>query len=73
MSNKNVQKPITVARADFISDLTNLVNNSGLPSFILEPIFKDMFNDMKIMSQRQLESDRKQYEQVLEQLGEKGD
>ncbi len=73
MSNKNVQKPITVVRADFISDLTNLVNNSGLPSFILEPIFKDMFNDMKIMSQRQLESDRKQYEQILEQLGEKGD
>jgi len=73
MSNKSIQKPITIVRADFISDLTNLVNKSGLPSFILEPIFKDMYNDMKVMSQRQLESDRKQYEQVLEQLGEKGD
>lgn len=73
MSNKNVQKPITVARADFISDLTNLINNSGLPSFILEPIFKDMSRDMEILSRKQLESDRKQYEQVLEQLGEKGD
>lgn len=60
-----IQKPITVARAEFISSLTSLINNSGMPPFIIEPILKDMLNDVRIMSQRQLEQDTKRYQDAL--------
>ena len=60
-----IQKPITVARAEFISDMASLINNSGLPPFIIEPVLKDMLNDVRIMSQKQLEQDTARYHEML--------
>lgn len=62
----HIQKPITLVRSEFVSNLTNLINNSGLPSFIIEPILKDMLYDVRIMSQRQLELDTKKYQEMIE-------
>lgn len=61
----NIQKPITVARNDFINGMTTLINESGLPPFIIEPILKDMLHDVKLMAQRQLENDTNEYQQRL--------
>lgn len=61
----DIQKPITVARAEFISNITSLINNSGLPPFIIEPILKDMLYDVRIMAQRQLEQDTNQYREMV--------
>lgn len=60
-----VQKPITVARAEFISSMTSLINNSGLPPFIIEPIMKDMLYDVRVMAQKQLEQDTARYREML--------
>lgn len=62
----HIQKPITLVRAEFVSNMTNLINNSGLPSFIIEPILKDMLYDVRIMSQKQLELDTKKYQEMIE-------
>lgn len=67
---ENIQKPITVARADFISNITDLINNSGLPSFIIEPILRDMLHDIRVICQKQLELDTKTYQEMLEASGE---
>lgn len=61
-----IRKPITIVRADFITNLSKLINESELPSFMVEPILKDFLNDMRIISQKQLESDRKKYQEMLE-------
>lgn len=61
-----VQKPITVARAEFISGITSLINESGLPPFIIEPILKDMLYDVRVMAQRQLEQDTQRYNAMLD-------
>lgn len=60
-----IQKPITIARAEFVSDMTSLINNSGLPPFIIEPILKDMLYDVKLMTQRQLEQDTARYNEMI--------
>ena len=57
-----IQKPITVAREDFISELRDMINESGLPPIILEPIFKDVLRDINIVLQGQTTVDRKNYE-----------
>ena len=69
MSNK-IQKPLSVARAEFIGSLTDLINNSALPPFIIEPILKDMYSDIHLLSQKQFEADNKRYQEQLEQSQE---
>lgn len=60
-----VMKPMSVARADFISSLTDLINNCMLPTFVIEPILKDMYNDIHLLSQKQLEKDRMAYQEQM--------
>lgn len=65
-----VMKPISVARQEFIINLTDLINNSMLPAFIIEPIMKDMYNDVRILAQRQYDTDLKKYQEMLAKQGE---
>lgn len=67
MANE-IQKPISVIRAEFISSLTNLINTSALPPFIIEPILKDMYSDIRMLSQKQLEADTKRYQEQLKTI-----
>ena len=62
---EQIMKPMSVARAEFINSLTDLINNSMLPPFIIEPILKDMYNDIHMVAQRQYEADVKRYNEEL--------
>lgn len=66
MRNK-VMKPMSIARSEFIQSLTNLINESTLPLFVIESILKDMHSDVRSLSQRQLEIDLKNYHEALSQ------
>lgn len=59
-------KPITLVHEEFVSDLTNIINNSKLPAFIIEPILKDLYLEIKAMAQRQLSRDKEIYNQSLQ-------
>ena len=56
-----IMKPLTVARHEFVSALTNLVNERQLPPFVIEAVLKDVYTDIRIIAQRQLESDLQKY------------
>lgn len=62
---EKIMKPMSVARAEFIDSLTDLINNSMLPPFVIEPILKDMYNDIHMVSQRQYEAEVKRYNEEL--------
>ena len=62
---EQIMKPMSVARAEFINSLTDLINNSMLPPFIIEPILKDMYNDIHMVAQRQYEADKRKYEEQI--------
>lgn len=66
MNNKEVLKPVTILREEFIANLTNMINDSELPMFVLEPIFKDMHNKIRIAEQQQLENDKKKYQELID-------
>ena len=69
--NKNTQgmnmvnKPVTVLREEFIMNMSNLINNSGLPLFVIEPIVRDMLMEINAAVKRQYEMEKAQYEQAL--------
>lgn len=62
MSDKTFEKPITLVREDFINDVVNLCNDSGLPFFMIEDIMKDLIQKIHLAAQQQLEEDRKKYQ-----------
>lgn len=59
-------KPITLVHEEFVADLTSIINNSKLPAFIIEPVLKDLYLEIKAMSQRQLARDKEIYNQSLQ-------
>lgn len=68
--NNMPNKPITVAKEDFISGLNSLIENSELPVIILEPIFKDLYNQLSLILKQQTDDDRLQYMNSLSTIQE---
>lgn len=56
-----IMKPLTVARHEFVEALTNLINECQLPPFVIEAVLKDVYTDVRIVAQKQLENDMKKY------------
>lgn len=60
-----MNKPITVLHEEFKQDLTNLINDSGLPAFIIEPILQSYLNEVRVIMKNQYQIDKTQYEESL--------
>ena len=69
--NDTIKKPLTVASDDFLNNVVGLINNSGLPFFIVENILQDCLREVHKASQQQLQSDKVQYEKLLKEQSEK--
>ena len=61
-----MEKPITVARQEFTQDLVNLVNNSGLPAFVMRSALAQMDQALAQLEQAQLEKDTAEWNQQKE-------
>lgn len=59
-------KPMSIERAEFISALADLIKTTKLPPFVIEPILNDVQNDLRILTQKQLENDMRRYNEMLE-------
>lgn len=64
---KEITKPITLLREDFIKSLVELINSQKIPMFIIESILKDLVNEIHELSLKQIEEDKKQYERLLKE------
>lgn len=57
-----MEKPITVARNEFSEALVSLVNNSGLPAFVMRQVLAQMDSALSQLEQAQLEKDKAEWE-----------
>lgn len=57
-----MEKPITIARQEFIEELVSLVNTSGLPAFVISEVLTTMLQATREQEKIQLEEDRKKME-----------
>ena len=64
-TNAPMPEPTTVTIENFKRNLVELINNSKLHPFILDAILKDVFNEVHMMYQRQVENERKEYEESI--------
>ena len=63
MENNN--KPITLVREDFMSNVAMLINQSGLPLFVIEECLRQLHNGVSELARQQLEQDRQAYAQMM--------
>lgn len=67
---ENIEKPIMIMRQDFIDALSNNINNCNLPLFIIEPILKDIYLEVKSLLQKQYEFEKAEYEQKIQKCNQ---
>lgn len=60
-----IQKPTSVLRKEFINNMVALINESGLPFFVIEPILKDLHETVSAESERLYQMEKAQYEEAL--------
>ena len=56
-----MDKPFSVREEEFEKGLVQLINDSGLPSYIIEPILRAYHLELKELCRVQTESERQQY------------
>jgi len=68
--DKNIVKPITLIRQEFVDTLVEEINNCQLPMFVIEPILQDLLDQVRTAAQKQYEADKAQYEAQLKEVEE---
>ena len=64
-NNTNIMKPITLMREDFINNIVDLCNNSGLPFFAIEEVLKTLTQEIHMAAGKQLEQDKQRYQEQI--------
>lgn len=62
---EKIKKPITLEAEDFLFSISDLINNSKLPYFVIEYILNNCLKEIHAASKRQLEMDRSNYNELL--------
>ena len=65
-----MEKPISLKLKDFKNDAVNLINTSGLPLFVIEPILKEVLAAVQSKVEQEYQQDKMKYEQSLKEKGE---
>ena len=60
-----MEKPISLKIKDFKNDTVNLVNTSGLPLFVIEPILREVLAAVQTKANQEYLQDKAQYENSL--------
>ena len=63
-----MNKPITIIYEEFKQQLADLINNSGLPILMIEPILQNYLNEVRAVIKKQYETDKRAYEASLSVL-----
>ena len=60
-----MNKPSSVLYEEFKQKMLALINNSGLPVFVMELVLENYLTEIKLLSQRQYQQDKANYENAL--------
>lgn len=68
-----MNKPITIVREETKEQIADVINNSGLPAFVIEPILQEFLTEVRNVAKRQYEYDKQQYDSFIKSKEEKKD
>lgn len=62
-----MDKPIILIKEETKQKLLDVINQSGLPAFIIEPILSDFLNEIRVVARREYETEKANYEKSLKE------
>lgn len=60
-NNINKEKPLSLIIKECRENIESVINNSGLPPYLLEPILKDYYNQVSILSHNMIVEEENEY------------
>lgn len=66
-----MNKPANLIVEETKANIVKIINESGLPPFLIEPIIKDLYNQINILKKKELAKSKQEYEDSLKQEKEK--
>lgn len=67
-----MNKPANLIVEETKANIVKIINESGLPPFLIEPIIKDLYNQINILKKKELAKSKQEYEDSLKQEKERG-
>lgn len=64
---EKIEKPIIMIRQEFIDKISDDINNCNLPLFVIEPILKDVYLEVKSLLQKQYAYEKAEYENKIKE------
>ena len=61
-----MQKPSTIVYREFSDNLQDLLNNAGLPAFVMIPLMREALTQLEVIEQRQYQRDLEEWNKALE-------
>lgn len=62
-----MEKPTSIRLKDFKNDVVNLVNDSGLPLFCIEPVLRELLSAVQTKAEEQYLTDKATYDKFLQE------
>ena len=60
-----MNKPLSVVYEEFKANMLNIINNAGLPAFVVETVLQNYLAEIQSIARQQYQSDKAEYEQSL--------
>lgn len=60
-----MNKPLSVAYEELKQNMLNVINNAGLPAFMVENVLQNYLIEIKAIAKQQYQSDKEEYEKSL--------
>ena len=66
-----IEKPTILKLKELEQEVIEIINNSGIPAFILKPTFERILSQLQTIEQQELENETKKYNEKIESESEK--
>ena len=60
-----MNKPVSVVKEEFTNKIVLLINESGLPPILMEPVLANCLNQIRAINEAQLKKDKQEWEDYL--------
>lgn len=65
-----LRKPLVLTRNEFLQNLINAANDSGLPFVIMEYVVRDFYDEVRKSASQQYEKEKSEYDNLVAQYAE---
>ena len=70
--NTDIQKPISIILDELRTNIVYQINSVNLPICLIEPIIRDIYVEIRNISEMQLKKDKEEYFKMIENQNKEG-